>query len=88
MVATILGSAATTYQPNLFWHKNAFAIGSVPMKRLSAQDTFAKTQDGIQIRVTQGSDFLANTNKVRIDIRPAFAALNPFWGGHLWGITP
>lgn len=84
-VVTLLGPAATTIQPNLFWHKNAFSIGSVPMKRLSAQDTFGKTEDGIQIRVTQGSDFLANTNKVRIDIRPAFAALNPFWGGHLYG---
>ena len=84
-VVTLLGPAAKTIQPNLFWHQNAFSIGSVPIKRLSAQDTFAETKDGIGIRVTQGSDFLANTNKVRIDIRPAFAALNPFWGGHLYG---
>lgn len=84
-VVTLLGPDTTTIQPNLFWHRNAFSIGSVPIKRLSAQDTFAETKDGIQMRVTQGSDFLANTNKVRIDIRPAFAALNPFWGGHLYG---
>jgi len=84
-VVTLLGAASTTIQPNLFWHRDAFSIGSVPIKRLSAQDTFAETKDGIQMRVTQGSDFLANTNKVRIDIRPAFAALNPFWAGQLFG---
>lgn len=84
-VVTLLGPDSTTIQPNLFWHRDAFSIGSVPIKRLSAQDTFGKTEDGIQIRVTQGSDFLKNENKVRIDIRPAFAALNPFWSGQLYG---
>lgn len=84
-VITLLGPDSKIIQPNLFWHKNAFAIGSVPMERLNATDTFAETEDGIQIRVTKFSDELKNQNKVRIDIRPAFAALNPFFAGQAFG---
>ena len=84
-VITLLGAASTTIQPNLFWHRNAFAIGSVPMERLDATDTFAETEDGLQIRVTKFSDAIKNQNRVRIDIRPAFAALNPFFGGQCFG---
>lgn len=84
-VINLLGPDSTVIQPNLFWHKNAFAIGSVPMERLDATDTFAETKDGIQIRVTKFSDAVKNQNRVRIDIRPAFAALNPFFSGKACG---
>lgn len=84
-VVTLLGSASTVYQPNLFWHKNAFAIGSVPIKRLHSTDTFATTKDGLQFRVSKGSSFLKNTNSVRIDFRPAYAVLNPFFAGQGFG---
>ncbi len=84
-VINLLGPDSTVIQPNLFWHKNAFAIGSVPMERLDATDTFAETKDGIQIRVTKSSDAVKNQNRVRIDIRPAFAALNPFFSGKACG---
>lgn len=84
-VVTLLGSDTTIIQPNLFWHRNAFSIGSVPMKRLFSTDTFAETKDGIQIRVSQGAGFLENVNQVRVDIRPAYAALNPFFAGQLFG---
>ena len=84
-VVTLLGSASTTYQPNLFWHKDAFAIGSVPIKKLYSTDTLATTKDGLQFRVSKGADFLYNLNKVRIDFRPAYAVLNPFFAGHCYG---
>lgn len=87
-VVTLLGPNSKVIQPSLFWHKNAFAIGSVPMERLDATDTFAETEDGIQIRVTRFSDAIKNQNRVRIDIRPAFAALNPFFSGQAFGLTP
>lgn len=87
-VVTLLGADSKTIQPNLFWHKNAFSIGSVPMVRLFSTDTFAETEDGIQIRVSKFADGIANVNKVRIDIRPAFAALNPFFAGQCFGTTP
>lgn len=84
-VVTMLGSASTTYQPNLFWHRDAFAIGSVPIKKLYSTDTLATTKDGLQFRVSKGSGFLENVNKVRIDFRPAYAVLNPFFAGHCYG---
>ena len=81
-VVNLLGAATTTIQPNLFWKKQAFAIGSVPIKRLFATDSFGTTRDGLQIRVTQFSDGLANKQKVRFDLRPAFGVMNPFFAGH------
>ncbi len=84
-VITMLGSASTTYQPNLFWHKNAFSIGSVPIKKLHSTDTLATTEDGLQFRVSKGVNFLENNQKVRFDFRPAYAVLNPFFAGHGFG---
>ena len=84
-VITLGGAASTIIQPNLFWHKQAFTIASVPIKRLHSTDTFAETEDGIQVRVSKGSGFLENTNKVRIDFRPAYGALNPFFAGQGFG---
>ena len=84
-VVTLLGTASTTYQPNLFWNKNAFGIGSVPIHRLHSTDTFATTRDGLQFRVSKGSVFLTNIQKVRIDFRPAYACFNPFFAGQGFG---
>lgn len=84
-VVTLGGAADTLYQPNLFFHKEAFAIGSVPIKKLHSTDTVATTEDGLQIRVSKGVGFLENSQKVRFDFRPAYAVLNPFFAGHGWG---
>lgn len=86
-VITLLGAASKVIQPNLFWHKQAFSIGSVPIKKLYSTDTLATTRDGLQLRVSMGSDFLANKQMVRIDFRPAYAVLNPFFAGQGFG-TP
>lgn len=86
-VVTILGAASTLYQPNLFWHKQAFGIGSVPMKKLNSTDTLATTEDGLQFRVSKGVDFLANKQLVRFDFRPAYATLNPFFAGQGFGVA-
>ncbi|MBL4622911.1 MAG: hypothetical protein JKY89_10975 [Immundisolibacteraceae bacterium] len=80
-VITLGGAADTIIQPNLFWHKQAFTVASVPIKRLHSTDTFAETADGMQLRVSKGSGFLENENKVRIDFRPAYGVLNPFFAG-------
>jgi hypothetical protein len=85
-VVTLGGAAATVIQPNLFWHKQAFSIGSVPIKKLHSTDTVATTSDGLQFRVSKGSDFLANEQKVRIDFRPAYSVLNPFFAGQGFGV--
>ena len=86
-VITLLGTAADIIQPNLFWHPNAFTCASVPIKKLKATDTVATTEDGLQFRVTKDSDFIKNQQKVRIDFRPAYGVLNPFFAGQGFG-TP
>jgi len=84
-VVTLLGAASTTYQPNLFWHPDAFSIASVPIKKLHSTDTIATTKDGLQLRCSKYSDGDANKQTVRFDLRPAYAALNPFMAGQGFG---
>ncbi len=84
-IITLLGTNSKTFQPNLFWHKQAFSIGAVPLEKLFATDTIATTEDGMQIRVTKFADGRANRNKVRVDLRPAYAVLNPFFAGQGFG---
>ena len=84
-VVTLGGAASTIIQPNLFWHKQAFAIGSVPIKKLQSVDTLATTEDGLQFRVSKGSDFTKNEQKVRFDFRPAYGVMNPFFAGQSFG---
>lgn len=80
-------SGNTAYQPNLFWHPQAFGIGSVPLKKLYSTDTIATTEDGLQFRVSKGTSFLENKQLVRFDFRPAYAVLNPFFAGQSYGFT-
>lgn len=84
-VVTLGGAASTLIQPNLFWHKNAFSIGSVPIKKLHSTDTIGTTSDGLQIRCSKYADGDRNKQIVRFDLRPAYAALNPFFAGHSFG---
>ena len=82
---TFLHATSTLYQPNMFYHKNAFAIGSVPLPKLNAQDVLMKTKDGLQMRLSKGSSLRANKQIVRLDLLPAFGALNPFLAGQGYG---
>ena len=84
-VVTLGGAAETLIQPNLFWHKQAFSIGSVPIEKLYSTDTLATTEDGLQFRISKGTSFRENKQMVRVDFRPAYACLNPFFAGQGYG---
>lgn len=84
-IITFSGAANAIIQPNLFWHKQAFSIGSVPIKKLHSTDTLATTEDGLQFRISKGVGFLENEQKVRFDFRPAYSVLNPFFAGQGFG---
>lgn len=86
-VITVLGSASTLYQPNLFFHKQAIGLGTVKLPKLYATDTVATTEDGFSIRVSKYADGDSNTQKVRFDMLPAFACFNPFFGGQGFGVA-
>lgn len=88
VVITVLNASATTAQPNMFWHPKAFGIGSVPIKKLYSTDTLAKTEDGLQFRVSKYADGDANKQIVRVDFRPAYCTFNPFFAGVGYGAAP
>lgn len=84
-VITVLGSASTTYQPNLFYHPKAFSMASVRLPKLYSTDTVVTTKDGFSLRCSKYADGDANQQKIRFDLLPAYATLNPFFAGHGWG---
>jgi hypothetical protein len=86
-VVTILGAAGTLYQPNLFYTKQAFGIGTVKLPKLYSTDTIATTSDGFSIRVSKYADGDANTQKIRFDLLPAYATFNPLFAGQGFGVA-
>lgn len=84
-VVTILGAASTLYQPNLFYTKQAFGMGTVKLPKLYSTDTIATTSDGFSIRVSKYADGDANTQKIRFDCLPAYACFNPLFAGQGFG---
>lgn len=84
-IVTVLGAASTGYQPNLFYHEQAFGLGTVKLPKLYSTDTVATTSDGFSLRVSKYADGDSNTQKIRFDLLPAYATLNPFYGGTGWG---
>jgi hypothetical protein len=85
-VVTILSATATLYQPNLFFTKQAFGMGTVKLPKLYSTDTIATTEDGMSIRVSKYADGDANTQKIRFDLLPAYATFNPFMAGQGFGV--
>lgn len=84
-VITLLGTASSFNQPNLFWHKQAFGLGFVKLQKLYSTDTVATTEDGISIRVSRYANGDANKQIVRFDMLPAYATFNPFFAGQGFG---
>ena len=85
-VVTIVSASATVYQPNLFYTKQAFGIGTVKLPKLYSTDTVATTSDGFSIRISKYADGDANTQKIRFDLLPAYATFNPFFAGQGFGV--
>lgn len=86
-VITLLGSESTVYQPNLFFHKQAFGLGTVKLPKLYSTDTVMRTEDGMSMRVSKYADGDSNTQKVRFDLLPAYATFNPFFAGQGFGVV-
>ena len=85
-VVTILSATATLYQPNLFYNKQAFGLGTVKLPKLYSTDTVATTSDGMSLRISKYSDGNANTQKLRVDLLPAYAVFDPNMAGQGFGV--
>ena len=85
-VITIVSATATLYQPNLFYAKQAFGLGTVKLPKLYSTDTVATTSDGMSIRISKYSDGNANSQQIRFDLLPAYACFNPLMSGQGFGV--
>lgn len=84
-VITIEGAASAIYQPNLFYTKDAFSLGTVKMAKLHNTETVITTAEGFSIKVSKGSSFRENTQEIRFDILPAMAAMDVYQAGQGYG---
>jgi len=75
-----VGSASTSYQQNLMYHKDAFtfATGELPLMA-DAQKCVVQTYDGLSLRVWQASDIRNDELLTRIDILYGYKAIRPEW---------
>lgn len=83
----LLGTASTTYKPNIFMHEKAIAMGTVALPKLQGWDSTVMTSasTGLSMRATLSSNPITNVQGVRIDILPAFATLLPLGCGQFFG---
>jgi carbon monoxide dehydrogenase subunit G len=86
-VITIVSATATLYQPNLFYAKQAFGMGTVKLPKLYSTDTVATTSDGMSIRISKYSSGDTNKQQIRFDLLPAYACFNPLMSGQGFGVA-
>ena len=77
---TFFGSASTTYKNALAYHRDfcAFVTADLPIMADAAYCSM-RSQDGITVRVWQGSDIRNDELLMRIDILYGYAVLRPEW---------
>ncbi len=75
---TFIGAASTSYRQNLVFHKNAFAMVSVPLVRPSgAVDVGLQTYKGLSVRVIPYYDGTNDVSKWRLDVLYGVKAIDP-----------
>lgn len=84
-VVTLISATATSYQPNMFYHEDAFGIATVKLPKLYSTDTIFTTKDGLSFRVSRYSDGDKNKQMVRFDCVPVFATFKSAWAGQAYG---
>lgn len=82
---TVIGTAAQTMKPNLFYNKFFCGLGTIPLPKLNSIDSAVATYEGFSIRVHKYADGDANVQKMRFDLLPAYACFNPHMGGQFFG---
>lgn len=75
---TVLGTGGTAYRQNLVFHKNAFALASVPMIRPpGAVDVGRETYKGISVRVIPFYDGTNDISTWRLDMLYGVKCIDP-----------
>lgn len=77
---TFWGSASTGYRQNLMYHRDAFTFVTADLPLMDdAAKCVRRVQDGLSMRVWQGSDIRNDELLLRIDILYGYKALRPEW---------
>lgn len=77
---TFYGSASTSYRHNVMYHKDAFTFITADLPLMDdAAKCVRMNQDGLSIRVWQGSDIRNDELLMRLDILYGFKTIRPEW---------
>ena len=79
-VVTAVGTASTAYRQPLMYHKDfaTFVTADLPLMD-DAIKCVRMQQDGLSLRVWQGSDIRNDEMLMRVDILWGFSAIRPEW---------
>lgn len=79
-----VGSASTSYRQNLMYHKDAFTFITADLPLMDdAIKCVRRSQDGLNLRVWQGSDIRNDEMLLRLDMLYGWAALRPEWAARI-----
>lgn len=79
-VTAMHGAASGVYRQNLMYHKEAFTFVTADLPIMAdAASCVRRVQDGLSMRVWQGSDIRNDELLMRIDILYGWKALRPEW---------
>jgi hypothetical protein len=77
---TFFGTASATYRQNLMYHKDAFTFVTADLPLMDdAAKCVRRVQDGLSVRVWQGSDIRNDELLLRLDILYGWKVLRPEW---------
>ena len=79
-------TAGNSYSPGLAFHQAFFGMGSIKLKKFDSTDTSFTTKDGLNFRIAKDANVRGNVHQMRIDFRPTYACLNPFFGEKVHGL--
>ncbi|MGR3525069.1 MAG: P22 phage major capsid protein family protein [Paracoccaceae bacterium] len=83
---TVMGTGATAYPQNLGFHKNAFALVTVPLAMPDGAAFKAReSHNGLSIRVIKDYDIGTDEDIIRLDVLYGWKAIYPDLACRLWG---
>lgn len=83
---TFRGTASTAYPQNLAFHRNAFALVTVPLEMPDGASFKAReTYNGLSMRVIKDYDITNDVEIIRLDMLYGVDAIYPDLAARLWG---
>jgi len=83
---TVFGAGSTNYPQNMGYHKNAFALVTVPLEMPDGAAFKAReSHNGLSVRVIKDYDINNDVDVIRIDTLYGAKAINPGLASRLWG---